>query len=42
MLSRVAESLYWMSRNIERAESLARIIDVAFNRTVDRLPRRGQ
>ena len=36
MLSRVAESLYWMSRNIERAESLARIIDVAFNRTVDR------
>ena len=22
MLSRVAESLYWMSRNIERAESL--------------------
>jgi uncharacterized alpha-E superfamily protein len=37
MLSRVAESLYWMSRNIERAESLARIIDVAFNRTVDRL-----
>jgi uncharacterized alpha-E superfamily protein len=41
MLSRVAESLYWMSRNIERAESLARIIDVAFNRTVDRLPAGG-
>lgn len=36
MLSRVAESLYWMSRNIERAEMLARVIDVAFNRTVDR------
>jgi len=36
MLSRVAESLYWMSRNIQRAESLARIVDVAFNRTVDR------
>ena len=36
MLSRVAESLYWMSRNVERAEALARIIDVAFNRTVDR------
>jgi uncharacterized alpha-E superfamily protein len=36
MLSRVAESLYWMSRNLVRAESLARIVDVAFNRTVDR------
>jgi uncharacterized alpha-E superfamily protein len=36
MLSRVAESLYWMSRNVERAETLARVIDVAFNRTVDR------
>ena len=36
MLSRVAESLYWMSRNVERAESLARILDVNYNRTVDR------
>jgi uncharacterized alpha-E superfamily protein len=36
MLSRVAASLYWMSRNIQRAEALARIVDVAFNRTVDR------
>lgn len=36
MLSRVAASLYWMSRNIERAESLARVIDVAYNRTVDK------
>jgi uncharacterized alpha-E superfamily protein len=36
MLSRVAESLYWMSRNVQRAEALARIVDVAFNRTVDR------
>ncbi|GAC1533060.1 MAG: alpha-E domain-containing protein [Candidatus Velthaea sp.] len=36
MLSRVASSLYWMSRNIERAESLARVIDVAYNRTVDK------
>ncbi|MGD0968113.1 MAG: alpha-E domain-containing protein [Candidatus Aquilonibacter sp.] len=36
MLSRVAASLYWLSRNIQRAESLARIVDVAFNRTVDR------
>jgi uncharacterized alpha-E superfamily protein len=36
MLSRVAESLYWLSRNVERAETLARILDVNYNRTVDR------
>jgi uncharacterized alpha-E superfamily protein len=36
LLSRVAESLYWMSRNVERAETLARILDVNYNRTVDR------
>lgn len=28
MLSRVAESIYWMSRYIERAENIARLIDV--------------
>ncbi|MFA6989193.1 MAG: alpha-E domain-containing protein, partial [Candidatus Gastranaerophilaceae bacterium] len=28
MLSRVANSIYWMSRYIERAENIARIIDV--------------
>jgi len=28
MLSRVAESLYWMSRYIERAENTARLLDV--------------
>lgn len=28
MLSRVANSLYWMSRYIERAESIARLVDV--------------
>lgn len=28
MLSRVADSLYWMGRYIERAESVARLIDV--------------
>ena len=28
MLSRVAESLYWLSRYIERAENLARLVDV--------------
>jgi len=29
MLSRMAESLYWLSRYIERAENLARVLDVA-------------
>lgn len=28
MLSRVADSLYWLSRYVERAENIARIIDV--------------
>jgi uncharacterized alpha-E superfamily protein len=28
MLSRVAESIYWMSRYLERAENLARMLDV--------------
>ena len=28
MLSRVAESIYWMSRYIERAENIARLVDV--------------
>ncbi|MGV2481225.1 UNVERIFIED_CONTAM: alpha-E domain-containing protein, partial [Salmonella enterica subsp. enterica serovar Weltevreden] len=28
MLSRVAGSLYWMSRYLERAENLARLVDV--------------
>ena len=36
MLSRVAESLYWMARNVERAEDLARLIDVTAARSVDR------
>ena len=29
MLSRVASSLYWMSRYVERAENTARVLDVA-------------
>jgi len=28
MLSRVAAQLYWMSRYLERAENMARILDV--------------
>jgi uncharacterized alpha-E superfamily protein len=35
MLSRVAESIYWMSRYLERAENLARIIDVHANISLD-------
>lgn len=35
MLSRVAESIYWMSRYLERAENLARIIDVHSNFSLD-------
>lgn len=31
MLSRVADSLYWMSRYLERAEHTARLMDVNFN-----------
>jgi uncharacterized alpha-E superfamily protein len=35
MLSRVANSLYWMSRYIERAENLARILDVNLQLLLD-------
>ena len=35
MLSRVAESLYWFGRYIERAENVARIIDVNYNLMLD-------
>ncbi|MCC7330010.1 MAG: alpha-E domain-containing protein [Gammaproteobacteria bacterium] len=35
MLSRVAEALFWMSRYIERAESVARFIDVNINLVLD-------
>lgn len=34
MLSRVAESIYWISRYIERAENVARFIDVNYNLTL--------
>ncbi|MCA4911140.1 MAG: alpha-E domain-containing protein, partial [Methylobacterium sp.] len=29
MLARTADNLFWLSRYVERAESLARILDVA-------------
>ncbi|MGC3991706.1 MAG: alpha-E domain-containing protein [Chthoniobacteraceae bacterium] len=35
MLSRVADSLYWLARYIERAENNARILDVNFMLTLD-------
>jgi uncharacterized alpha-E superfamily protein len=35
MLSRVANSVYWMNRYIERAENVARFIDVNLNLTLD-------
>jgi uncharacterized alpha-E superfamily protein len=35
MLSRVADSIYWMSRYIERAENVARVIDVTLNLMLD-------
>ncbi|HBE68447.1 MAG TPA: hypothetical protein DDW52_09905 [Planctomycetaceae bacterium] len=35
MLSRVANSIYWMTRYVERAESLARFVDVTLNVALD-------
>ena len=35
MLSRVADSLYWMSRYLERAEYMARVVDVHLNLMLD-------
>lgn len=35
MLSRSAESLYWLSRYVERAENIARFIDVNMNLNLD-------
>nr|WP_298615127.1 alpha-E domain-containing protein [uncultured Thermosynechococcus sp.] len=31
MLSRVADALYWLNPYIERAENIARFVDVALN-----------
>ena len=38
MLSRVAQNIYWMTRQIERAEDTARLINVNANLLLD-LPR---
>jgi len=42
MLSRVAESLYWMARYVERAEDLARLLMVNFNTQLDSQPSDAQ
>ena len=39
MLSRTADHLYWMSRYIERAESLARLVDAHYRMSL--LPQSG-
>jgi uncharacterized alpha-E superfamily protein len=35
MLSRVADALFWMSRYVERAEQVARLLDVCFHLELD-------
>src|SRR5262245_12493630 len=35
MLSRVAENVYWMSRYVERAENVARLLDAGFFHDLD-------
>ncbi len=41
MLSRVADSLYWMSRYLERAEHTARLVDVDLQLRLDESPDSG-
>jgi uncharacterized alpha-E superfamily protein len=38
MLSRVADSLFWMSRYLERAEHTVRLLDLNLNLTLDQSP----
>ncbi len=35
MLSRVADSFYWLGRNVERAETISRVLDVNYTRAMD-------
>ncbi len=42
MLSRVADSLYWMSRYLERAEHTARLVDVHLNHVLEQPTAAGQ
>jgi len=41
MLSRVADSLYWMSRYLERADHTARLVDVELQLWLDQAPEAG-
>ena len=41
MLSRVADSLYWMSRYLERAEHTARLVDVELQLWLDQATEGG-
>jgi uncharacterized alpha-E superfamily protein len=41
VLSRVADSVYWMGRSIERAENVARFVDVNLHLTLDLGPAAG-
>lgn len=41
MLSRVADAIYWMSRYVERAENVARFVDVNLNLALD-FPEAGE
>ncbi len=38
MLSRIADSMYWMNRYVERAENYARFMDVNFNLSLESAP----
>ena len=42
MLSRVADSIYWMNRYVERAENVARLIDVNLQLVLDGPPDQEQ
>jgi uncharacterized alpha-E superfamily protein len=42
MLSRVADSIYWMSRYVERAENVARFIEVNLQLMLDAPSGEGQ
>ena len=42
MLSRVAENVYWLARYLERAENMARLVNVNSNLLLDLPPKYGQ
>lgn len=35
LLSRVAESLFWLGRHVERAENIARVLDVSYHGSIE-------